>query len=899
MVPDPTLAHVVNIPADTALANELQNLVGASRAEALAAIKTVRAREFATISRIQLDQQGEQTGGDTVVAITAVVDAILRVCGRRAAVKAGAPDHWHHLVGLIATGGYGRGEMCPHSDVDLLVLALDGRPPPWFEPFYAELNTLLWDAKFQLGISRRTLPELARLIDDDFVTATALLEWRPVYADATLGAALHETLVRWRSRSSTSFLKYKLEELAGRRSQAGASLFRMEPNLKTNPGCLRDVQLLRNAAFVYAGARNLYALEELDVLTREDLREVATAGDHLLHLRCLNHFHHGRKADVFQLADQVRVAKQYGYADVSRLRAVEHFMKDHYEQTLHVHQVLDLTLSRLKAKGNLGKSALLITTRRVLDDDFTAVQHQVYVSHAGFWRLPDAADRLLRMARLAQARDLRISLELQRQIRAHLHLVDDRVRHDPQLGRVFLDILGCLGRTRGILTDLHRSGFLAAYLPEFGNLTCHMQFDSYHQYTVDEHTLIAMGNLDEVATGRAIGLPKMRLMLPLLPRKDLLALSLLLHDMGKYMGRGHVARGALMVATVARRLGLTSEEEDLVYFLVDRHVSLSDASRMRDFREPGFLKAFTERIGSRERLDYLYCLTWCDARAVGEGILTGWQEAILGELRDTVAESLAGAMQPADQHERLVAAMVAAGVDEAAARAHERAFSGAYAWQVPPGEGPRHLAAAEECRRTGVSLSFQAHGPYHHLIIALPDRHALMADVCATLSGHGFDIIDLRTWISKDGVVLSSVRVSSIYPAARLQEDEPWQRLKADLAAVSARRLDAASLLDRRKKALVHNKPADSGFDDPAVKTENATSDQCTVVDVHVKDRVGLLSDLCRAISDADCSIGNAYVSTMGDVAVDVFYVQKDRAKLSDDQALALRERLIARLALG
>ncbi len=881
------------------LRDELAATAALPRAEAVQACRAVRTRELAAISQHQQDHLQETDGTALCADITAVTDAVVATLAERAFSRVGAPPTWRQQVGVFAVGGYGRAEMNPASDVDLLVLSAGAKAPEWMIKGWPELQALLWDVKFTVGASQRSVAELSRILDEDFVTATAVLEQRPLLADSAVIAELQALIARFRKRQALPYLRFKLDELEKRRAQAGVSLFLMEPNLKSNPGCLRDVQLLRNMAFVAFGSRELSALTQLDVITAEDLAAVESANGHILSLRSLLHFHHQRKQDVFQLADQVRVAKLLGYSDLSSLRAVEHFMKEHYARVLHVHQMVDLTISRLRALGHLGRRPILILSRKVLDRDFVAVQGQVYLSHKDFWKLPDAGARLMRMCRLAQTRDMRISLELQRAIKANLAVVTDEVRHDRVLGRVFLDILGDAGRIYPILQDMHNAGLLGAYLPEFGNLTCHMQFDSYHQYTVDQHTLLAMSYIDAIATGASPGLPRMAQIFPTVKRKDLLALGLLLHDMGKYMGRGHVARGAIMVSAVAERFGLSEADEEFVYFLVERHVSLSDASRMRNVHEPSFLRDFSEKMGGQENLDALYCLTYCDAKAVGEGILTGWQEAILGELHQALSEQFGtpGAQPPLSRHDRLVHELESGGLPHGEAEAFLDEFPGTYAHQVRSGEAVKHLRMLAEAKREGIGMLHELADKYVHLTAAVPDRHGLFADVAATLSGHGFDIIDARTWVSRHGMVIYNYRMSSIYPA-KVREDASWKRLRQDLLGVSRGTLDANQLLEKRRNTLTL-KPADSGFDDPAVKVEQRTSDHHTIVDIHTKDEVGLLSKLCRTISSYGCEISYSCINTMGDVAVDVFYVDRGGEKLEDGDAEGLRQHIIASLQLG
>lgn len=894
-------AHVVNVPAAPHWNAELGAAVDLPRGEFAARVKALRKQELEAIHRKALDHINEVSGLDVCTWITSLTDAIVRCLARRAflgqGVKVADYERW---VAICAVGGYGRGEMNPHSDLDILVLTDDGRVPAWVAAGNQEFQTLCWDVGFTVGGSLRTVNELERIIRDDYVTATAVIEGRRVDGSVAVERRLESMLDAWREKRSKDFLRYKLGELDERRAKTGESLFLMETNLKSNPGCLRDVQLLRNIAFTLYGGRNLLALAELEVIDRDELRAVVEASNHLLLVRSLTHFHHGRKHDIFQLADQLRVAGQLGYSDVSRLRAVEHFMRRHYALVTAVHRMVELTRSRLKATGKLGRKPILVLSRRVIDVDFTSIEGRVYLSKgAEFWASSDAAQRLIRMCRTAQSRDLRISLELQRDIRAHLECVDDAVRGDPALGRVFLEILGDVGRARPILADMHQCGLLGTYLPEFGNITCLMQFDSYHQYTVDEHTLIAVGNLDRFERGEVQALPGMKAVWQRLRRKDLLVLGLLLHDVGKYMGRGHVARGAMMVAPVARRLGLDPDEEELVYFLVERHVSLSDASRMRDFHEPAFLQSFTDQMGDQERLDYLYCLTWADAKAVGEGVLTGWQEALLAEIRQAVGDELSrrAGTEPPSRRNRIRDELRAAGRSDEAIEAWFADLPHNWLYQVQPGEATRHLGVLEAVRSEGIGLDAVPCGDFATVALGLPDRVALFADVAATLTGHTFDIIDTRTWVTDSGMVLYTFRLGSPI-AGKVADAEAFVRLKRDLKGIHTGELKAGAVMARRATVIGAARPPDSGFDDPAVKIDNKTSDHHTILDVHAKDEPGLLSRLCRTISDQGANIAYACINTMGDVAVDVFYCDRDRRKLTDAEAEALRERLIAALRL-
>ncbi|NRA37549.1 MAG: nucleotidyltransferase domain-containing protein, partial [Planctomycetes bacterium] len=583
-----TDGQIVKIPLVDHLLDDANFIEHGTRSDAVTRAKEVLKREWQEIAQWQLDNVQSLNGAEISIRLTSVVDSVVSALARFAWKKSKAPEGAWRLSSVFALGGYGRGEMNPSSDLDIIVLHEPNQCPQWLTDANGEFNTLLWDAGFSVGSSMRSLHELEHIMKHDFVTATAVLEHRRVIGTADLEHELYEILERFRKKRGKAFLQYKIEEIMQRRNELGASVFLLEPNLKTNPGCLRDIQFLLNAAYIVFGGRNLHALQELSSVSNEDVEAIIEANTHILQIRCLQHFHHNTRQDKFELRDQVRVAKQLGYRGLSRLREVEVMMREHYHKILSVHLMVELLLSYLRNNGYLGRKITLIKTRRNISTYFASIAGQVYGRDRALWQRSDLMLMIMDIFLIAHRKNLKISKELQGDIRAHLPQMKEEDRHCPEIAQKFLQLLGDYGHVQETMEDMHNCGFLGHYMPEFSNISCLMQFDSYHQYTVDQHTLFALGNLDRVHRGEDEGLPGMTQILASIKRKDLLNLGLLLHDVGKYMGRGHVPRGAMMVGEIAKRMHLNEEEKDLVYFLVEKHVRMSDSSRMRDISDEEF-----------------------------------------------------------------------------------------------------------------------------------------------------------------------------------------------------------------------------------------------------------------------------------------------------------------------
>ncbi len=868
------------------LKRDLEPVGELPRQEAVALVKQLRTRESERIARLQIETINEITGLDVAVALTGVTDLLVDALIDRACAKAEVSEDLWQRCAVLALGGYGRAELAPGSDIDLLVVALDAPIPEALRTMNAELQTLLWDVGFDVGASMRALPELDRIIRNDFVTASALLDRRSLRGEAAVGEAVSHAVERLRRKATVPFLRHHVEAITVRRQETGDSLYALEPDIKSNPGGLRDMQFLRHAANVIYGEANLHRLRDLGVMSREDIQRLYGVNDHLLGLRALLHFRHGRKQDVLRLTDQVFLAEQLGYAPGAHLRGVEHMMRRHYAGVREVDRMVRLSMSRMLDLGKLGRRRIAIKTRRRVDAHFSAVNNLVYLRDRELWTQPGLFARLMAMFRTAQRRSLRVSLELQREISRNLHRLSSEDRRCPRSASLFREVLGDIGRVRPILGDMHASGLLGAYLPEFGGTTCLMQFNSYHAYTVDEHTLIAIGLLDALARNEDPGRGHLSRVLAEAPHPDLLVLGLLLHDAGKVMGGGHAERGALMVRRVAARLGLGDEEEDLVYMLVAQHLILSDASRMRDIHDPRLVCELANAVGSADRLELLYLLTNCDMRAVGPHTVARWQEQLLDDLFATVHAHLRDEPVPS-RRQALRRALEHAGIAGEQAAVFLDSAPENYPYQVDTDEVVTHYRLLEQAREAGFAVATTVRADALELTCAMRDATMLLADLAGAITARGYNVTGARTWTTGTGLALHGYTLTHPVPG-RVEEEEATRTLAESMRRAVAEGFDPAAITRGPRFISAQGSPADSGFDTVEVRHDQELTPGVTVFDVAVKDRPGILTRLCRLIGQRGLGIAFARVFIQGDISRDVLYVHRDDAALDPAEASAL-----------
>ena len=790
---------------------------------------------------------------------------------------------------LVALGGYGRRELSPGSDWDLLLVHQKRRSPGVAQRARA-LSMLLWDARVTLGWSVRTPEEALLAAGEDVTLRTALLDARVLASQGAMGERFErEVQLPQRTRKAEAFIAAKVEELRARREKFGDSVFLLEPQLKSGEGGLRDLETALWVAQVRFGVRGLGGLLEAAILPASEVARLRAARDFLLRTRHEVHFLRGRKEDRLTFDLQESVARFFGYGLGYGL-PVEQFMRDYYLSAGILRRAADALIARAEEQRAPSRGPFPPELRM---GPFKVFRGRLTVEGEGelFQREPAAAVRLFHTA---DELGLPVySWALDQVVQAAPALAE--ARGSPEVVAALRALLTRPGTRGEALEAMHALGLLGVLIPEFGRVTARHQFDLYHAYTVDVHTLRALrrlyalraGELVETEPERTRAIRDLDDVLPLV-------LGMLLHDAGKGMGGDHSVRGRELMATLGDRLGLSARQREVAEFLVLHHLTLSHLAQRRDLSDPQLLEDFARLCGDSEKLTCLDLLTWADISSVAPGMWTDWRARLVHELTTKTRAVLAGQGWHGEREARETFRRLWTrrfGAEEA-----ERLLAAAadrYLGSTPATAAVLHGLLLRRARRAGFAAALRRLPGQHHaeVHLAAKDRPGLLALWSGVLAAHGIDILSARIASTADGAALDVFEVRSA--ARRPLERARWRRARADLRGVLDGRVDVEALRERRRRAsaLVRRVPGVA----TRVSVDNEASRAFTVVDVRAEDRLGLLHEVAACFADAGLEIALAKVATEANRAIDSFNVAQGGAKLESATALeALRDRLEA-----
>ncbi|HEX9859237.1 MAG TPA: [protein-PII] uridylyltransferase [Paracoccaceae bacterium] len=778
---------------------------------------------------------------------------------------------------VLAVGGYGRAEMAPHSDVDLLFLT-PWKMTPWAESVIESMLYMLWDLKLKVGHASRTVRDCIRLGREDITIRTALLEHRFLAGDKALATELGDRL--WSDlfrNTGPEFIEAKLAERAERHRRQGGQRYVLEPNVKEGKGGLRDLQTLYWIGKYLHRVPSSEGLVGAGLLTREEYDTFTLAEDFLWAVRCHLHYIGGRPVDQLTFDIQVEVAARMGYRDFGGRRAVEHFMQDYFRHATKVGELTRVFLTQLEARHAKSEPALIgfFRRRKRVKAGFKLMQGRIdVVSPTAF--LADKLN-LLRVFEEALRTGYLLHPNVMRLIAGHLDLIDDEMRDDPEAVGIFLDLMLKHGNPERALRRMNELGVLGAFIPEFEPIVAMMQFNVYHHYTVDEHIIQCISTLAQIERGELVEeLPLVSRILKEGVNRKILYVALLMHDIGKGRPEDHSILGAQIARRVAPRLGLNAEESETVEWLVRYHLLMSDMAQKRDIGDPRTVRDFAKAVKTRKRLDLLTVLTVCDIRGVGPDTWNNWKAMLLRQLYRDTAEALEGGLEILNRENR---------EDEARSLLRDRLAG----WDARDlrAELGRHYAPYWQ------GLSTDTHAVFAGLLRGLPDNEIRIdlhpdADrdatrACFALADHpgifsrlagalalvGANVVDARTYTSKDGYATAVFWVQDSdghpYEVSRL----PRLRGMID-KTLRGEVLAREALADRdrvKKREREFRFPTHITFD-------NEGSEIYTIIEVDTRDRPGLLYDRTRTLAANNIYIASAVIATYGAQVVDSFYVK-------------------------
>ncbi|TAJ86466.1 MAG: [protein-PII] uridylyltransferase [Reyranella sp.] len=853
------------------------------RPPVLALLRDALAKGRAEIRR-RFEEPGplKNDGPAVLVATSYLMDQIIRVLFDFAdhhAYPAANPSAAERL-GVVATGGYGRGELAPLSDIDLLFLR-PYKQTPRGEQIVEFMLYLLWDLGLKVGHATRTVEESLRYAERDQTIRTALLEARYLWGDRALFDELQRGFAqKFYSGDGRDFVDAKLAERDQRHQRMGDSRYVVEPNVKEGKGGLRDLHLL------FWIAKYLYRVSEpgelvaKGVLTKEEARLFERAERFFSTVRCHIHYLTGRADDRLSFDLQREIAARLGYQDRPGSRGVERFTKHYY---LHAKTVGDLTRIFVAALEDSRRrkpklAALWQSLRpRELEGFRLDGERLAVASPDAFSKDPVA---ILRLFHVAQENDLDIHPATLRLITQNIRLVD-RLRNDPEANRLFMEMLTSRHDPETTLRRLNEAGVFGRFVPDFGRVVAQTQHDMYHTYTVDEHTIRAIGILSKIESGALKeDHPMSADVVHKIVSRPVLYLAVLLHDIAKGRGGDHSVLGAEVAMQLGPRLGLSAAETETVAWLVRYHLAMSGTSFQRDLMDPKTIETFAALVQSPERLRLLLVLTVCDIRAVGPNVWNNWKAALLRQLYNATEQVLSGGTLSGGRAERIkqIQAEVAKrlpGWSDADKEAH---FSRGYAsyWLSFPIETlvrQAELVRGAERAKQPLAIEHRVDDERSvtEVTIYTLDTHGLFARLAGAMAISGANIVDAKIFTLANGMALDTFWIQDL-------EGKPFDgpqrlaRLAARVELSLSNRLDIQRELDSQRASWPKR---DRVFTvEPRVLIDNNASDAFTVIEVNGRDRPGFLHVVTRALTRLNLQIATAHVTTYGERAVDVFYIK-------------------------
>ncbi len=876
-------------------------------------------RKFLKIEehRLQMRHRAGDGGREIARKRVDLLDIILQHLFQAALEEAGISKKEPRLA-IIAIGGYGRGELNPCSDVDVMFLHAGANKPAKAEAVAIEkILYLLWDVGFKVGYSVRSVAEAIRQANEDLMSKTALLESRLLTGEPGLYEQFHERFLKQCVRGKErEYIHWRIRNQAERHEKQANTVYLQEPNIKTGCGGLRDYQNLLWVAFFAERVRTTAEMVALKLMSEPERRMLERAYDFLLRIRTELHYLTNRSTDILTLYFQGQIANRMQYPQKNILRRSEAFMKDYYGHARNIFLTCQTVSDRMALPRVERKTAAAVAlhflARRPKQleefDGFCAENGMIHPAGRDIFRAQP--QRMIRVFQHAQQRGLALSPELQQMIRRRLDLVNRTFQYSRAARETFEAILSRKGQVGRTLRLMHEVDFLGSYLPEFGRLTCLVQHEFYHRYTADEHTLVCVEKLDGVIDTEDAKIADYRLLFQKLEDPYILYLALLLHDTGKASNsRHHEDASALNAQRVSRRLQIGPERRKQLIHLVDHHTTLSITAQRRDLDDPETVRQFAEIVHNQSNLDALMLLTLADGMGTGDEGWSDWKESLVWRLYRSTSRYLAdGEAYTAEDNEirlRLKA--------EAQARlpsdfgqeidAHFQYMPDRYYRMFDGHEVRRHLrmfrtflesSYREKKGGMAKALRWIDHDDRGHteLLVCTWDQRQLLARLAGVLALAELNILSADVFTRGDNLVLDIFRVcdTRLHPVSSERDRRLVERLLNE-SLLTSNDLIAEKLQAREKDGTFYLAPE---VEFPTrITVTNELHPLYTLIEVVTPDRLGLLHDLLSDLSDFDITIQLSRITTEKGAAIDNFYVTDTHGqKVAETLLPDLQERL-------
>jgi [protein-PII] uridylyltransferase len=839
----------------------------------LEADSTVSRQKFLDLSRSYLsilkksliDFRSKSAEGKTFVRdYSRIVDSIVGVLFQRAAQEHRVATHELDIT-IIGMGGYGRSELAPYSDVDILVLCK--RKTALVKQVASTFIRLMWDVGFELGHAVESLIETEGTLARHMDTRTALYESRWVCGSKKIAREVERQIRQLRKKDREAFLHRKIRDAVVRHEQHSSSYQLIEPHVKLSPGGLRDFQTLVWLGMVLGGKTGLSALRKKGFLLPGEATALEKAYDFLLKVRVELHLATESKQDQLTVSKQKVIAERLDYRAKKGHLGVELFMRDYYNHTRTIYTITKDIIDELQDGKGVG---VLLGRKRAPKAD-------------GKLSLRVDRGKIKREPLYVFARQKDAGLGLDRALKRRLEgiLKDDLsdTTSRKKLRASFPELLKSGRNLSLVLRSMHETGFLAAIIPEYRDLTSLKRYDLYHHYTVDEHSFQVVHNIELLPNTRTRRLMPFARLYSEVANKQILFLAALLHDVGKIEGKGHAQKGAVLSKQILKRMGIKDDDIESVCYLIQIHLLMSHFSQRRDPSDLGSLRSFCGRVRNRSNLKYLCLLTYADLRATSPVVWTEWKRDLLWLLYVNAYRFMARTEKEPDAvykaRKRALLRAFAKGGQRDEALAHLDMLPGRYLLTMSASQVKEHMALISGLDDRMAIVSRRRGRFAAEITFCTRDKPYRLSQLCGVLTLNDCNILFAYAFTRTDGKVLDVFRVEDISGTTPI-DDARTDRIRRDLDHVLRGRLDIHAAVDkqlpkwRRKKVPSIPVPLQVEF-------ENDISGDVTIIDIFAMDQPGLLFKITRALSKEGLTIHRARISTEANRAIDSFDVQDNK----------------------
>jgi len=858
------------------------------------AIASSELRELYQRESASIQEEFSLTGEGSVALArrTAVVDSILlRLWSEIISSDSAGPKNF----ALVATGGFGRGWLFPHSDIDLLFLHGGGDSESAFKDAIRRFSQELWDLKLKLSPATRTLSECERFDSNNVEFAISLLDCRYLAGDNDLFARLRDKVVpRLVARECKNLIQNLGEITRARHQKYGNTVFHLEPNVKDGPGGLRDYNVAYWLALISAMEKLQMWPDPKTLLPVSSRRPLETALEFQVSVRCFLHFRHGRHDNtLFWEAQDEAAARKIGASDSDVTDAAD-WMRLYFRQARTVHRVCTQLLEEIPAAWSSLSRQLQSWKSRVSTEDFSVVDGLVFLQHPSALENPEM---LLRLFHFIAQQGVKLSTTTEYKIEQALPSL---AATPPRGAELWLYLQETLVQPHAAdaLRAMNALRLLPLLLPELKGIEALVVRDFYHRFTVDEHSFLAIEHLHRLKDSKSEWDHRFAELLGELEQPELLYLALLLHDAGKASpGENHVEVSANLTASCAERLDLDPVDRETLLYLVASHLEMSAAMR-RDVFDPVNVKSFAERVGAPERLKMLCLLTYADIRAVNPESMTPWKADNLWQLYIASANYLS---RSADErvhtddhssnlaHLRSLAPVAGKKINNFLEGLPQR-----YLRIHGASDVLMHADMAGQLGKDGIQLSLKQVRNWYELTLITTDRPFLFASVSGALAAWGMNIVKANAFSNGAGIVVDTFYFTDRFRTLELNLQE-WERLKKSIADVVLGKADVARMLhDRLRSEKVKNPKVKISTQ---IEFDDTCSTHSTLLQVLTQDRPGLLYNMCSQVSKQGCNIEIALIETEGQMAIDVLYLTSGGQKLTSERQAGLMRGLRDELA--